>query len=275
MESSDGIPVGDSTITESPDSAGSHHPLRPHQSRRPHSKPEPARPPPLPGTPPSPAAAPGPATSSKNPAATTRPSSPGSVNRAIRRRPGPQQQRWATWCVSVGVRRVPWVLLGRRGHFAMVFTGVKCPRFPGAGRRAAPNARNAGISGRDRAGPAPLPDHAEEPTRNSLQRKRTHGPSMLPSRAGQPQRWPMDVVPAATMAHRCGYRPRPDSIHGPSLRFAARICPLRRCSRPAPGRPDRSEPLRAAPGRPGPPRAGAIYRFCGLSGTVPVSPGGT
>ncbi len=50
----------------------------------------------------------------------------------------------------------------------------------------------------------------------------------------------MDVVPAATISHRCGYRPRPDSIHGPSLRFPARICPLRRRRRPAPG------PLRVA-----------------------------
>ncbi len=108
-------------------------------------------------------------------------------------------------CVSVGVRRVPWVLLGRRGHFAMVFTWVKCPRLPGAGRRAAPNARNAGISGRDRAGTRPLPDHAEEPTRNSLQRKRTHGPPMLSGRGRV----------TASMGHRCCG----NDIHGPSLRL--------------------------------------------------------
>ncbi len=36
--------------------------------------------------------------------------------------------------------------------------------------------------------------------------------------AGQPQRWPIDVTAAATMAHRCGCPPSPDSIAGPSLR---------------------------------------------------------
>ena len=34
-------------------------------------------------------------------------------------------------CVSLGVRQVQWVLPGRRGHFALVFTRVKCPRLPG------------------------------------------------------------------------------------------------------------------------------------------------
>ena len=34
-------------------------------------------------------------------------------------------------CVSLGVRQVPWVLPRRRGHFALVFTRVRCPRLPG------------------------------------------------------------------------------------------------------------------------------------------------
>ena len=63
------------------------------------------------------------------------------------------------------------------------------------------------------------------------------GHGCCPAGAGQPQRWPMDVVPAATMAHRCGYPPRLGSIDGPSLRFAARICLLRRCRWPAWDRP--------------------------------------
>ncbi len=85
---------------------------------------------------------------------------------------------------------------------------VRAVRVPGSGRPG-PGSRQAG-------------QFAAGPGNND-------GPPMLLSPAGQPQPWPIDVVPAATMTHRCGYPPRPDSIGGPSLRFAARICPLRRC----------------------------------------------
>ncbi len=50
MESSDGLPVGDSTIMECRDKPGSHQPLQPHRKHRAVGKPEPARPPPLPDT---------------------------------------------------------------------------------------------------------------------------------------------------------------------------------------------------------------------------------
>ncbi len=44
------------------------------------------------------------------------------------------------------------------------------------------------------------------------------GTLMLPSRAGQPQQWPIDVAAAATMAHRCG------CLHnGGNLRSAGRL----------------------------------------------------
>ena len=45
---------------------------------------------------------------------------------------------------------------------------------------------------------------------------------MLLGLAGQPQRWPMDVVAAASMAHGCGCPRCRSSIDGPSLRSAER-----------------------------------------------------
>src|ERR1700761_3094485 len=39
------------------------------------------------------------------------------------------------------------------------------------------------------------------------------------------------------MAHRCGNQPRPDSIHGPSLRSAGPKCPVRRPARHLGSRP--------------------------------------
>jgi hypothetical protein len=42
---------------------------------------------------------------------------------------------------------------------------------------------------------------------------------MLLRLGGQPQRWPMDVVAAATMSHRCGCPARLSSINVPSLRL--------------------------------------------------------
>ena len=48
VESSDGRPVGFSTIMEPPDGTGPHQPLRPHEKHQPCSTPEPVRPPSLP-----------------------------------------------------------------------------------------------------------------------------------------------------------------------------------------------------------------------------------
>ena len=81
-------------------------------------------------------------------------------SRHMRQKPAPVGHG----CVSLGVRQVPWVLPGRRGHFALVFAGVKCPRLPGrtAGCGECPECRDiqAGSAG-DTAppwiGPAALP----------------------------------------------------------------------------------------------------------------------
>ncbi len=62
----------------------------------------------------------------------------------------------------------PVGLAGEAGALCHGFYVGKVPPPSVAGRRAAPNARNAGISGRDRAGTRPLPDHAEEPTRSEF-----------------------------------------------------------------------------------------------------------
>ncbi len=94
-------------------------------------------------------------------------------------------------CVSVGVRRVSWVLLGRRGHFAMVFTGVKCPclagRDGGLGRMPGMPGYPGGIGRRH--GSFRIMRRSRP---NSLQRKPTHGPSLRSGAAGQPHRW--DIV---------------------------------------------------------------------------------
>ncbi len=95
---------------------------------------------------------------------------------------------------------VPWVrfrgseaglvgLAGEAGALCHGFYGGKVPLPRGAGRRPAPNAQNAGISGRDRPATRLLPDHAEEPTRNSIQRKPTHVPSLLLRPGLAAKRW--------------------------------------------------------------------------------------
>ncbi len=67
------------------------------------------------------------------------------------------------------------------------------------------------------AGPGPQPQPpapAPQPQPPAPDRNRNDGTLMLLSRAWQPQRWPMDVVAAATMAHRCGCAPSRSSIAG-------------------------------------------------------------
>jgi hypothetical protein len=49
-------------------------------------------------------------------------------------------------------------------------------------------------------------------------RNRNDGTSMLLRRDRQPQRWPMDVVAAASMSHGCGCPPSRSSIDVPSMR---------------------------------------------------------
>jgi hypothetical protein len=62
----------------------------------------------------------------------------------------------------------------------------------------------------------------EEPQASPPGRNNNDGTSMLLSRAAQPQRWPINAVPATTMSHRCCCPPPPHSIYGTSLRSAER-----------------------------------------------------
>ncbi len=60
-------------------------------------------------------------------------------------------------------------------------------------------------------------------TSNSLQRKRTHGPSMRFGGRAEQHPWPIHAVPAASMGHRCGSVPPGNRIGGTSLRESAGI----------------------------------------------------
>ena len=122
----------------------------------------------------------------------------------------------------------PVGLAGEAGALCHGIYVGKVPPPSGAGRRAAPNARNAGISGRDRAGTRPLPDHAEGPTRNSLQRKRTHGPPMLLPASVLPHLCPIDAAGTASMGHRCRSPGPPNRIDGPPMRFGRAAAEPRR-----------------------------------------------
>ncbi len=128
-------------------------------------------------------------------------------------------------------------LAGEAGALCHGFYGGKVPLPRGAGRRDAPNARNAGISGRDRPATRLLPDHAEEPTRNSLQRKPTHGPSLrfaagaggelagLPSRAR--------TARTRTTVSITKYEPEPVKLATFRGKNAAPLAPCRRWKQPS------------------------------------------
>ena len=87
----------------------------------------------------------------------------------------------------------------------------------------------------------------------STRKSRTHGTSMLLGRAAQPQRWPMDVVPAATMAHRCGYPP-------PARQHPWPIVAVRRADLPASQPPPAANRNDGPANRSGPARVGQRTR---------------
>ncbi len=139
-------------------------------------------------------------------------------------------------CVSVGVRRVSWVLLGRRGHFAMVFTGVKCPclagRDGGLGRMPGMPGYPGGIGRRH--GSFRIMRRSRPETHSSGNPPMGHrccsagpvnrndGPWMSLAQ----QRWPIDAVArarrTASMGHRCGPASPGNRIGGTSLRHPGR-----------------------------------------------------
>ncbi len=114
-------------------------------------------------------------------------------------------------CVSGGVRRVSWVLLGRRGHFAMVFTGVKCPclagRDGGLGRMPGMPGYPGGIG-------------------------RRHG-SFRIMRRSRPETHSSGNPP---MAHRCGCQARTNDNDGPIDAAETALMGHRSCSARPPNR---------------------------------------
>ena len=109
--------------------------------------------------------------------------------------------------------------------------------------------------------PAPGPPDTwpPAPDRN---RNRNDGTSMLLSRAAQPQRWPIDVAAAATMAQRCGSPPPPDSIDATSLVYKQGVCPVYTNARVR--RTDAACARAAAAGR----RSGSRARAAGRRGRI-------
>ncbi len=150
-------------------------------------------------------------------------------------------------CVSVGVRRVSWVLLKRRGHFAMVFTGVKCPCLAGrdGGLRRMPGMPGyPGGIGR-RHGSFRIMRRSRPETHSSGNPPMGHG--CCPAEAGNRIYGPSLLRERHPWAIDAVARPGAAASMAPSSRFAAGAaanCPV--CREPGPGRPE------PGPGRPEP-----------------------
>ncbi len=139
-----------------------------------------------------------------------------------------------------------------------------------------------GIPGQDRISPATLATQETPAARQaganapghrcltlSLHESHNDGPAMLFPPGQSPQRWPMDVVAAASVGHCCGWCPPSNRNAGPSLRptghyghFVRQVSgthPARR-TRPGATRHRRTLSRRARPGHPADTRSSAHLR---------------
>ncbi len=151
------------------------------------------------------------------------------------------------WMRFLGSEAGPVGLAGEAGALCLGVYGGKVPPPPGARRQVAANARNAGISRRDRPAARPLPGLARQPFLASAPAFRVFPASGAFRRSGRRHRGHPGAVKTTPKCPRCAGKTVPDPPH------CTRNAPMgHRCCSPRPRGPASPRAARPRPARPGP-----------------------